>query len=107
MRERSAEEQPPKLKTYSLEMTLIKLFRNYTMSSSCSLCLRHPLPAMLPFRVAVLFNISDRLHLLSPQLAPEEEVMADNPFEIPQAMRDQAEQNMKQALPRMSSSQIS
>ena len=37
MRERSAEEQPPKLKTYSLEMTLIKLFRNYTMYSSCSL----------------------------------------------------------------------
>ena len=37
MRERSAEEQPPKLKTYSFEMTLIKLFRNYTMYSSCSL----------------------------------------------------------------------
>ena len=44
MRERSAEEQPPKLKTYRLEMTLIKLFRNYTMYSSCS---RHPLQPRL------------------------------------------------------------
>jgi len=34
MRERSEEEQPPKLKTYSLELTLIKLFRNYIMYSS-------------------------------------------------------------------------
>ena len=38
MRERSAEEQPPKLKTYMLEMTLIKLFRNYITNMTCFLC---------------------------------------------------------------------
>jgi hypothetical protein len=38
------------------------------------------------------------LHLLLSTPAPDEEdFMADNPFEIPQTMRDLAEQNMKQA----------
>ena len=38
MRERSAEEQPPKLKTYMLKMRLIKLSRNYTTYSTGPLC---------------------------------------------------------------------
>ena len=55
MRERS-EEQPPKLKTYNLEMTLIKLFRNYTTSSSSPYpaSLRHPPPPCYPYRMPSL-----------------------------------------------------
>jgi hypothetical protein len=37
MKERSEEEQPPKLKTYVLEMTLIMLLRDYTTYSTCAL----------------------------------------------------------------------
>src|SRR5271166_5646084 len=53
---------------------------------------------MLPFRDNHLFNISELHFLLLNSNPPlKEEFMADNPFEIPQQMRDLAEQNIKQA----------
>ena len=53
---------------------------------------------MLPFRGNHLFNISELHFLLLNSNPPlKEESMADNPFEIPQQMRDLAEQNLKQA----------
>ena len=53
---------------------------------------------MLAFRGNHLFNISE-LHLLLLNSNPslKEEFMADTPFEIPQNLRNLAEQNIKQA----------
>ena len=51
MRERSEEEQPPTLKTYSLEMTLITLYRDYNTYSSHSLFAK--LLAILPRHVTL------------------------------------------------------
>ena len=56
-----------------------------------------------PHRHATLLGSPSSLYLATGLLlvflnvAPEEEVMADNPLEFPQAMREHAEQNMKQA----------
>jgi hypothetical protein len=71
--------------------------------------LRHPPPRCYPYRLAVLFNISGNGYTyFSSTPAPfEEEFMTDNPFEIPQALRDVSEQNINRRMPPMSSSRIS
>ncbi len=48
-------------------------------------------------RHALFSRSRDSVTLILLNVAPEEDLMADNPFEIPQNMRDLAEQNMKQA----------
>jgi hypothetical protein len=59
-RERSAEEQPPKLKTYSLEMMLINLFRNYTTSSASLLFLSE-----FPIRLDLYSEVEIPAHVVS------------------------------------------
>ena len=53
--------------------------------------------AMLPFQGKHLFNISGYTYCSSTPAPLKEEFMADTPFEIPQTVRDRAEQNVKQA----------
>ena len=67
-------------------------------------CDQHPqpklmfFPAMLPFRGNHLFNISGQGYTYFSSTKPlGGDAMADNPFEIPQALRDVSEQNLKQA----------
>ena len=60
------------------------------------------LPAILPRHATIPGSPSSQylatgLLLVFVYVASEEELMADNPFEIPQQMRDLAEQNIKQA----------
>ena len=57
----------------------------------------NPSPPSYPYRVAVFSISPDTATLTFPHLTPREEVMTENPVEIPQAVRDVSEQGLKQA----------